>query len=134
MIIYTVYEIESDVRQNRLHLDLSGKLDADTLDSAATETVEVARDLRDGFDIITDLRGFKPVTPDAAKEIQRAQTQLTELGVDRVVRVTDEDTSQVVVSAFERRSKKAGYSGETAETKPEAEKLLDRESVAGHLG
>lgn len=134
MIIYTVYEIESDVRQNRLHLDLSGKLDADTLDSAATETVEVARDLRDGFDIITDLRGFKPVTPDAAKAIQRAQTQLTELGVDRVVRVTDEDTSQVVVSAFERRSKKAGYSGETAETKPEAEKLLDRESVAGHLG
>lgn len=129
-----MYEIQSDIRQNRLYLDLSGKLDADTLDSAATETVEIARDLRDGFDIITDLRGFKPVTPDAAEAIQRAQTQLTELGVDRVVRVTDEGTSQVVVSAFERRSKKAGYSGETAETKPEAEQLLNRENAAGHLG
>ena len=126
-----MYEIQSDIRQNRLYLDLSGKLDADTLDSAATETVEIARDLRDGFDIITDLRGFKPVTPDAAEAIQRAQVELTEMGV---VRVTDEGTSQVVVSAFERRSKKAGYSGETAETKPEAEQLLNRENAAGHLG
>lgn len=129
-----MYEIEIDTRRNRLYLDLSGRMDAETLDTAADETVAAARDLAGEFDIITDLRGFNPVTPDAAEAIQRAQLELTEMGVDRVVRVTDEDTSQVVVSAFERRSKKAGYSGETAETKAAAERLLDRESVAGHLG
>jgi hypothetical protein len=126
-----MYEIEANTRCNRLYLDLGGRMDAETLDVAADETVETARNLAEGFDIITDLRGFKPVTPDAAEAIQRAQVELTEMGV---VRVTDEDTSQVVVSAFERRSKKAGYSGETTETKAAAERLLDRESVAGHLG
>ena len=128
-----MYEIETDVRRNRLYLDLSGRLNAETLDTAAEETTESAGELSDGFDIITDLRGFRPVSPDAAEAIQRAQTELTAMGVDRVVRVTDEDTSQVVVSAFERRSKKAGYSGETAETREEAERLLDGERAAGSL-
>jgi hypothetical protein len=128
-----VYEIETDVRSNRLYLDLSGRLNAETLDTAAEETTEGTEMLRDGFDIITDLRGFKPVSPDAAEAIQRAQTELVEMGVDQVVRITDEDTSQVVVSAFERRSKKAGYSGETAETREEAERLLDGARAAGSL-
>jgi hypothetical protein len=126
-----MYEIEANTQHNRLYIDLGGRMDAETLDMAADETVTAARDLAGGFDIITDLHGFKPVTPDAAEAIQRAQVELTEMGV---VRVTDEDTSQVVVSAFERRSKKAGYSGETTETKAVAERLLNWESVAGHLG
>ena len=56
---------------------------------------------------------------------------LKDLGVDRVVRVVDEETSQVVVDAFERRSRGVGYSGETAETVAEAERLLDRGTVDG---
>ncbi|PSQ27547.1 hypothetical protein BRD06_04880 [Halobacteriales archaeon QS_9_67_15] len=48
-----------------------------------------------------------------------------------MVRVVDEETSQVVVNAFERRSRSVGYSGETAETVAEAERLLDRGTVDG---
>jgi glycosyltransferase involved in cell wall biosynthesis len=81
------------------------------------------------FDIVNDLSGFTPPSPEAAKPIKRAQAELKEMGVDRVVRVVDEETSQVVVNAFERRSKDVGYSGETADSVGAAGRLLEEEHV-----
>jgi hypothetical protein len=127
-----MYDIEADTRNNRLYIDLSGRIDAATIDHAAEEAVEAARSLRDGFDIINDVSGFKPPSPEAAKPIKRAQGQLKEMGVDRVVRVVDADTSSVVVNAFERRSQSVGYSGESADTVAAAEQLLETEQVAGY--
>jgi len=131
-LLIIMYEIEADVRDNRLYLDLSGRMERDDLEEAADEAVAAADRLRDGFDIINDLSGFTPPSPEAAKPIKRAQAQLKELGVDRVVRVVDEETSQVVLNAFERRSRDVGYSGETAPTVAEAERKLDEESTAGY--
>ena len=128
-----MYDVEADSRANRLYLTLSGKLDAETLDDAAAETVEAAEQLDEGFDILNDLSGFRPVSPEAAEAIKEAQAELVELGVDRVVRVVDDETSPVVVNAFERRSKEVGYSGETADSVEEAERLLDETEVAGYL-
>jgi hypothetical protein len=127
-----MYEIEVDRRTNRLLLDFSGHLERETLEEAAAETVEAAEQLDDGFDIINDLSGFAPPSPEAAKPIKRAQAKLKEMGVDRVVRVADEDTSQVVINAFERRSKDVGYSGETADSVLEAQQLLEEEHVEGY--
>ena len=127
-----MFEIETDARTSRLYIDLNGKLDADTIDDAAAETVAAATDLDDGFDVVTDLTGFRPPSPEAARPIKRAQGKLVELGVDRVVRVVDDDTSRVVVNAFERRSHDVGYSGETADSVAAAERLLDDDSVAGY--
>jgi hypothetical protein len=127
-----MFEAEADVRNNRLYLTLSGRMEREELETAADEAVAAAERLRDGFDIINDLSGFAPPSPEAAKPIKRAQAELVELGVDRVVRVVDDDTSQVVVRAFDRRSKDVGYSGETAPSVAEAERLLDEESVAGY--
>jgi len=127
-----MFEAEADVRNNRLYLTLSGRMEREELETAADEAVAAAERLRDGFDIINDLSGFAPPSPEAAKPIKRAQAELVELGVDRVVRVVDEDTSQVVVRAFDRRSKDVGYSGETAPSVDEAERRLDEESVAGY--
>lgn len=125
-------EIDTDARTNRLYIDLNGKLDADRIDDAAAETVAAATDLDDGFDVVTDLTGFRPPSPEAARPIKRAQEELVEMGVDRVVRVVDDDTSRVVVNAFERRSRDVGYSGETADSVAAAERLLDDDSVAGY--
>ncbi|WP_135364843.1 hypothetical protein [Halosimplex halophilum] len=127
-----MYEIEADPQANRLHLDFTGRLDRAEMETAADETVEAAERLRDGFDIVNDLSGFTPPSPEAAKPIKRAQAELKEMGVDRVVRVTDEETSQVVVNAFERRSRDVGYSGETADSVAEAERKLDETEVAGY--
>lgn len=54
------------------------------------------------------------------------------MGVDRVVRVVDGETSQIVVNAFERRSRDVGYSGETADSVAAAERLLDDETASGY--
>lgn len=127
-----MYDIEADTRNNRLYIDLSGRIDAATIDDAAEEAVEAAQSLRDGFDIINDVSGFKPPSPEAAKPIKRAQGQLQEMGVDRVIRVVDAETSSVVVNAFERRSKSVGYSGESADSVEAAERLLESKQVAGY--
>jgi hypothetical protein len=107
-------------------------MEREELEEAADEAVEAAGRLREGFDIINNLSGFAPPSPEAAKPIKRAQAELVEMGVDRVVRVVDEDTSQVVVRAFDRRSQDVGYSGETAPSVAEAERLLEETSVVGH--
>jgi len=127
-----MYEIEADPRTNRLFLSFTGRMERDQMETAADETVEAAERLRDGFDIVNDLSGFTPPSPEAAKPIKRAQAELKEMGVDRVVRVTDEDTSQVVVNAFERRSRDVGYSGETADSVAAAERKLDEKEVSGY--
>jgi hypothetical protein len=127
-----MFEAEADVRNNRLYLTITGRMEREELEEAADEAVEAAKRLRDGFDIINNLSGFAPPSPEAAKPIKRAQAELVEMGVDRVVRVVDEETSQVVVRAFDRRSQDVGYSGETAPSVAEAERLLEETSVAGH--
>lgn len=127
-----MYEVEADQQTNRLYIDLSGRMDGDEIDEAADVTTEKAEKLRDGFDIINDLSGFKPPSPEAAEPIKRAQAQLREMGVDRVVRVIDDETSDVVLHAFERRSKDVGYSGESADSVSEAERLLTEEVIEGY--
>lgn len=127
-----MYDIEADRRENRLYIDLNGRMDADQIADARDVTIEEGEKLDEGFDIINDLSGFKPPSPEAAKPIKEAQAKLKEMGVDRVVRVVDDETSQVVVNAFERRSTDVGYSGETADSMSEAEKLLEQEDVAGY--
>lgn len=126
------YEIDADVLANRLSIDLTGRMSADEISEAADVTVEKAEALDEGFDIVNDLSGFKPPSPEAAKPIKRAQGELEEMGVERVVRVTDEETSQVVINAFERRSRDVGYSGETADSVAEAEEMLEETEVAGY--
>jgi threonine dehydrogenase-like Zn-dependent dehydrogenase len=126
-----MYEVTADRHDNRLLLDLEGRMGAETLDEAAEETLEAAEGLREGFDIVNDLTGFRPPSPEAAQAIKRAQGELVEMGVDRVVRVVDDETSEVVVNAFERRSRDVGYSGEVASSLSEAERRLEEEAVEG---
>jgi hypothetical protein len=127
-----MFEVEADVRNNRLYLTITGRMERDELEDAADEAVAAAERLRDGFDIINDLSGFAPPSPEAAKPIKRAQAELKEMGVDRVVRVVDDETSRVVVRAFERRSTDVGYSGETADSVAEAERTLEEDAASGY--
>jgi hypothetical protein len=127
-----MYDIEANRRENRLYIDLTGRMDADEIDEAADVTIDEATALTEGFDIINDLSGFKPPSPEAAEPIKRAQGELKEMGVDRVVRVIDDETNTVVLNAFERRSRDVGYSGETADSMAEAERLLEETAVEGY--
>jgi len=119
------YEIRADEATNRLYITLNGRLDAEQIELAADMAVETARSLDEGFDIVNDISGFRPPGPEAAAPIEAAQQSLSEIGIDRVVRIADDETSTVVVNAFDRRSKTVGYEGLTADSIAEAERLLD---------
>ena len=126
-----MYDIRADTSTNRLYLDITGRVDADEMAEAADKTLSEAEKLQSGFDIINDLSGFRPPSPEAAKPIKVAQGELKEMGLNRTIRVVDDDTSQVVVNAFERRSRDVGYSGEQAGSVDEAEELLDSGDAEG---
>ena len=126
-----MYDIRADTSTNRLYLDITGRVDADEMAEAADKTLSQAEKLQSGFDIINDLSGFRPPSPEAAKPIKVAQGELKEMGLNRTIRVVDDDTSQVVVNAFERRSRDVGYSGEQAGSVDEAEELLDSGDAEG---
>ena len=118
------YQIEADRTNNRLYLTLQGTLESDQIVAAADEAVSEAEKLREGFDIVNDISRFRPPDPEAAESIKEAQGKLLEMGVERVVRVADDETSQVVVNAFSRRSQQVGYEAMTAESVAEAERKL----------
>lgn len=126
-----MYDIRADTSQNRLYLDITGRVDGEEMQAAADKTIQEAEKLQSDFDIINDLSGFRPPSPEAAKPIKVAQEKLKEMGLNRTIRVVDDDTSQVVVSAFERRSKDVGYSGEQAGSVAEAEALLEKQDAGG---
>ncbi|TQQ82699.1 hypothetical protein EGH24_04420 [Halonotius terrestris] len=126
-----MFEISADRATNRLYIDITGNVDREEMEDAADKTLSEAEKLRDGFDIINDLSGFQPPSPEAAEPIKVAQGELQEMGLSRTVRVIDDDTSPVVVNAFERRSRDVGYSGEQADSVDAAETLLEETSESG---
>ncbi|MFD1642818.1 hypothetical protein [Halohasta litorea] len=126
-----MFDIRADTSHNRLYLDITGRVDADEMQDAADKTLSEAEKLQSGFDIINDLSGFRPPSPEAAKPIKVAQGELKEMGLNRAIRVIDGDTNQVVVNAFERRSRDVGYNGEQAESVDEAERMLEEDDASG---
>jgi hypothetical protein len=83
-------EIEIHRPANVLYLDLNGRPGVDALRRAAEETVAAAESLRDGFDVISDLSGFEPSTPEAAEQIERARDEIANRDLGRVIRVDDD--------------------------------------------
>ena len=60
------------------------------IEAAADDVLAAAETLSGGFDVINDISGFMPPSPEAAKPIKRAQTERKEPGVGDVVRVVAE--------------------------------------------
>ena len=121
----TGYEVEADRTSNTLYIELAGRMEPEEIEAAADEVLDAAQTLSEGFYVINDISGFMPPSPEAAKPIKRAQTELRELGVGDVVRVVADETSAVTENAFQRRSRKAGYEGKTATSVRAAERQLN---------
>lgn len=118
------YEIRGDTAENRLYITLSGLLDEGAIATAADMAIETARGLDSGFDVIIDATGFRPSGAAAAAPVEAAQSALADLGIDRVVRITDDETSTIVRNAFERRSRDVGYGWMATDSVADAERLL----------
>lgn len=121
-IIETMYELTTDAGKRRLTVSFDGKLDADAASEAADEVLAAAEELGEGFQMINDIRQFKPLSQDAVSEIERAKKGIAEAGVSAVARVTGES---VLGSMQFNRVGDQAYDLFEVETMEDAHDVLD---------
>ena len=119
------YEIRIDTKKNRAVLRLSGFFTDDEIKELVKEVGDqgLIDQLKPGFDVINDIRTFKPASPKGAKELFGIQSQIKEIGVGRIIRIVGSDV--LGKKQFDRNSKQAGYKAAVASSIEEAEKMLD---------
>ena len=62
-----------DKEKNRLYVVLTGFIDAEEMKANSDETIELTKQLKPGFDVITDISNFKPTKPEATKKSNGAR-------------------------------------------------------------
>ncbi len=122
----SAFEIEVHPAKNVLYIDLTGRFRAAELEAGLEETLTAVESLRDGFDVIADLDGFRPQSSEATTPFENVQASLVERGMDRVVRVVGDETTEAEEHAFERQSREIGYDGVTVESPAAAARMLAR--------
>ncbi len=117
-------EVRADIAKNRLYMIVGGFFTDEEMVKAVDQVIEGIKKLKPGFDIINDISEFRPATPQGAEEMKRAQLFAKSAGVGRVIRIVK--SAVLGQMQFTRKSKEAGYAGETAASIREAEEMLDR--------
>lgn len=117
-------EVRADIKKNRLYITI-GSITEENEMAAAIREIEIAiQDLKEGFDCITDLRGYEILDDEREKFIYRAQKILVDAGLSKVVRVVRRFGS-LGHFQFDKVSKEVGYHAKNVNSMEEAEKLLD---------
>ncbi|MCU0305086.1 MAG: hypothetical protein MUC56_13630 [Thermoanaerobaculales bacterium] len=81
-------ELRVDRAKNRLYIKLSGFFRGADVEPAMRDLEAAVRDLRPGFDTVTDLSSFVPGSPGAGDALTRAGELLRAKGRRRGVRIT----------------------------------------------
>jgi len=118
-----LFTVRADTAKNRLYVKLVGFFDYKEMKAATNATIEGAKKLKPGYDIVNDISDFKPVGPDTLKEIERGQVFFKKSGVRHTLRV--EGKAKLTNLQFIRVGKSLDFEAEAVETLEEAEKLLD---------
>mgnify|MGYP000052320263 CR=1 FL=1 len=117
------FTIEADTRANRLHMELSGSLDADDADAAIAAVERESGKLDDGFSVVNDISEFEPLSQSVADTIADGKRILSEAGAGALVRVPGD--SAIGSMQFDRVGDADGYDIATVETVADAEAMLD---------
>ena len=118
-----MFIVRADLEKNRLYVKLVGFFDYDEMKASTDKSIEEARKLKPGFDVINDISEFKPASQNILHEIERAQAYLKKAGIRRGIRV--QGKAKLTNIQFSRIGKAVDYIAEAVETLEEAEKLLD---------
>jgi len=118
-----MFKVHANTVRNRLYLTLSGFFSAAESKACGDEAVAAIRQLKSGYDVITDIAEFKPGTPEVAKDIERVQAHFKATGARRGVRVVGKNAAGSM--QFARLATQAGFTSCNVATLAEAEKLLD---------
>ena len=101
-----------------------GMYDDETATAMLDELDRKTGELPEGFDLVNDIREFKPLEQQKTKYIERGKEIVAENGVGALVRVVE---SAITEMQFERvGDDDESYHVATAETPREAERMLDR--------
>jgi prolyl oligopeptidase PreP (S9A serine peptidase family) len=117
-----MYKVSKDVIKNRLHIELEGLIGIDEAIQASSAVIDAARTMKRGFDLVNDIREFRPTSEACVAELMRTQAFLVSLGMRHVVRVS---ASAVARMQLDRAGKAVGYEAMTVTTLEEANRILD---------
>ncbi|MCP4902714.1 MAG: hypothetical protein GY906_37600 [bacterium] len=118
------YDFKADTVNNRLYMKLSGFFRDSDSAPVFDAFIEAVDQLKPGFDVINDIRGFIPASPAAADTIKRAGKVITERKVGRTVRVT----GKFITGLLQFKRQLFGVTDvEIVNSIEEAEELLDRD-------
>src|SRR4051794_12565733 len=84
-------KVDISIKLNRLYLRASGFFTEDEAKQAAAKIIAEVRKMSPGFDLVVDLRDFKPMSPKAADTLRDLLQTYKQHGVRRVVRVVGEN-------------------------------------------
>lgn len=118
-----MYSVRADQAKNRLYIVLDGFISAEEAQEAAAAIKAGADQLQQGFDIINDIRTFKPGSPRVAAIISETQAYVIQQGVKRTVRIVGDDV--ITAMQWHRVSKESGAVFIEATSLEKAEALLD---------
>ncbi len=92
----------------------------------AREVIEDINELKRGFDVITDISEFEPVTRNELEMLVEVHKAMIERGVNRIARVTGNELKATVGKIqFERTSRRSEVVAENFNTLEEAERYLN---------
>jgi len=111
-----------NVAKNRMYMELVGFFDDEEMKQVYDTFADEVKQLKAGFDVITDVSQFKPTTAEGAETMGRTQQLAKKSGLNRVIRVVGAEVGSVQVARKERES---GIQANEAASMAEAESILD---------
>ena len=118
-----MYEFKIDQVKNRLYITMEGFFQPEEMKHCADETINAVKQLKPGYDVITDISSFSPVGSEAWQEISRVQKYFRKSGVRHGIRVIGKQV--LTKMQFQRLGKGAEYTPTEFVTLAEAESFLD---------
>lgn len=119
------FNIRFDHDTQRLYIQLNGFFREADVSKIWVELERALEGVAPGFDVITDLRGFKPGSPAAARHMREAAMMIKKKGRRNGVRIS----GKLVTGMMQLNREVSGLFGEDtihyASSVDEAEELLD---------
>jgi hypothetical protein len=119
-----MYKVKLDIARNRLYVTLVGFFSIEEIKRCGDETIAATKKLRRGYDVVTDISGLKPGTPEVAEVHERVQAHFRASGARQGVRVIGGAFTAASLQ-LNRTAKLVGFQSTTVATLADAEKLLD---------
>jgi hypothetical protein len=119
-----MHNIRADLEKNRLYLTFSGFSTVEAATVARQEVEAAVRQLKPGFDVVTDLSEYKPAMSEITQTIQQMQVFLKQSGLRRAVRIASPNPLTNI--QFARTARVAGLEAEIVSSVVEADALLDQ--------